>query len=59
MDVVGGVHVVDGGEAKIVSGIDDHRRFVVCAHVVARATARPVCDTLEAAMLAMGCRRRS
>ena len=50
MDIVGGVRLVDGSEAKIVSGIDDHSRFVVSAYVVARATARPVCDALEAAM---------
>jgi transposase InsO family protein len=54
MDVVGGVGLVDGSEAKIVSGIDDHSRFVVCACVVARATARPVCDALEAAMAIHG-----
>ena len=54
MDIVGGVGLVDGGEAKIVSGIDDHSRFAVCARVVARATARPVCDALEAAMAAHG-----
>ena len=50
MDIVGGVRLGDGSEAKIVSGIDDHSRFVVSAHVVARATARPVCDALEAAI---------
>jgi transposase InsO family protein len=54
MDIVGGVRLVDGGEAKIVSGIDDHSRFVVCACVVVRATARPVCDALETAMLRHG-----
>jgi hypothetical protein len=54
MDVVGGVRLVDGSEAKIVSGIDDHSRFVVCAQVVVRATARPVCDALEAAMARHG-----
>ncbi len=54
MDVVGGVRLVDGSEAKIVSGIDDHSRFVVSAWVVARATARPVCDALEAAMAVHG-----
>jgi transposase InsO family protein len=54
MDVVGGVRLVDGGEAKIVSGIDDHSRFVVSARVVARATARPVCDALEWAMATHG-----
>jgi transposase InsO family protein len=59
MDIVGGVRIVDpdtGGvtEAKIVSGIDDHSRFAVCATVVARATARPVCDALEAALARHG-----
>jgi transposase InsO family protein len=50
MDIVGGVRLVDGSEAKIVSGIDDHSRFVICARVVARATAKPVCDALAWAM---------
>jgi len=50
MDVVGGVRLVDGSEAKIVTGIDDHSRFCVSAHVVARATARPTCDALALAM---------
>jgi transposase InsO family protein len=50
MDIVGGVRIVDGSEAKIVSGIDDHSRFVVSARVVVRATARPVCDALMYAM---------
>jgi transposase InsO family protein len=54
MDIVGGVRLVDGSEAKIVSGIDDHSRFVVSACVVARATARPVCDALEAALAVHG-----
>ena len=50
MDVMGGVHLADGSEVKVVTGIDDHSRFVVCAHVVARATAGPVCDALAAAL---------
>ena len=50
MDIVGGVRLADGSEAKIVSGIDDHSRFVISAAVVARATAQPVCDALEAAI---------
>jgi transposase InsO family protein len=54
MDIVGGVRIVDGSEAKIVSGIDDHSRFVVSARVVTRATARPVCDALTYAMQAHG-----
>jgi transposase InsO family protein len=50
MDIVGGVRLADGSEAKIVSGIDDHSRFCVSACVVARATARPTCDALALAM---------
>ena len=37
-----------------MSGIDDHSRFVVSARVVARATARPVCDALTHAMQTHG-----
>ena len=36
MDIVGGVRLADGSEAKIVSGIDDHSRFCVIAEVVGR-----------------------
>jgi hypothetical protein len=28
MDVMGGVYLVDGTELKVVTGIDDHSRFV-------------------------------
>jgi hypothetical protein len=54
MDIVGGVRLQDGSEAKIVSGIDDHSRFCVSALVVARATARPTCDALALAMRRYG-----
>lgn len=54
MDIVGGVRLVDGSEAKIVSGIDDHSRFCVSAYVVTRATARPTCDALALAMRRYG-----
>ena len=50
MDIVGGVRLADGSEAKIVSGVDDHSRFCISALVVARATARPTCDALALAM---------
>jgi transposase InsO family protein len=50
MDVMGRVHLCDGRELKLVSGIDDHSRFVVCAKLVARATARPVCAALVEAL---------
>ena len=54
MDVMGGVFLVDGSELKVVTGIDDHSRFCVSAMVVRRATARPVCDALAAAMSTHG-----
>ena len=50
MDVVGRVHLADGTEVKVVTGVDDHSRYCVCARVVARATARPVCDALRFAL---------
>jgi transposase InsO family protein len=54
MDIVGGLRLTDGSQAKIVSGIDDHSRFVVCAHIVVRATALPVCEALEEALACHG-----
>src|SRR5215472_5463763 len=54
MDVVGGVHLSDGAEVKVITGIDDNSRFVVCATVVARATARPVCEALLGALARHG-----
>jgi hypothetical protein len=54
MDIVGGVSLVDGSEAKVVTGLDDHSRFCVSAHVVARATARPTCEALGLAMRRYG-----
>ena len=58
MDIVGGVRLVDGWKASIVSGVDDHSRFVISAQVVERATARPVCDALAKAMRTYRCARR-
>lgn len=46
MDVTLGVHLADGTQASVVTGIDDNSRFCVSAKVVARATAKPVCDAL-------------
>jgi transposase InsO family protein len=50
MDVVGGFHLCDGVELKAVSGIDDNSRFAVSAKLAPRATAKPVCDALLAAL---------
>jgi transposase InsO family protein len=54
MDVMGGVRLTGGRELKIVTGIDDHSRYCVCAQLTPRATARPVCDALTAAMARWG-----
>jgi transposase InsO family protein len=43
MDVVGGLLLRDGRTCKILTGLDDHSRFVVCAGVMVRATSRAVC----------------
>jgi transposase len=40
MDIVGGLLLADGAECKVVTGIDDHSRFVVIAKVVRRPTGR-------------------
>jgi hypothetical protein len=54
MDVVGGFVLADGTKAKVLTGIDDHSRFVVCAHVMVRESSRNVCDGLAEAMRAYG-----
>ena len=54
MDVMGGVRLAGGGELKIITGIDDHSRFCVCAQLTPRATARPVCEAFLAAMRRYG-----
>jgi transposase InsO family protein len=54
MDVMGRVHLGSGQEVKVVTGIDDHSRFIVCAKVVAAATARPVCQALAGALAQYG-----
>jgi transposase len=43
MDIVGGVLLEDGTECKVLTGVDDHSRYCVCAGIMVRATARPVC----------------
>jgi len=54
MDVMGRVHLAGGTELKVVTGIDDHARFIVSAKLVARATARPVCQALSEALARHG-----
>jgi transposase InsO family protein len=54
IDIMGGVFLVDGRECKLVTGIDDHARFVVMATVVSEPGARAVCAAFTAAMTAYG-----
>ncbi|MFJ7949781.1 IS481 family transposase [Streptomyces sp. NPDC096354] len=54
MDIVGGILLADGSECKMVTGIDDHSRFMVIAKVVQRATARAVCSAFGEALVRFG-----
>jgi transposase InsO family protein len=54
LDIVGGVRLADGSEAKLVSGLDDHSRFCVIAALVPRATGRAVCAAFAAALARYG-----
>ncbi|MFE0513492.1 IS481 family transposase [Streptomyces sp. NPDC058964] len=54
MDIVGGLLLTDGSECKMVTGIDDHSRFMVIAKVVERATARAVCLAFGEALMRFG-----
>lgn len=50
MDIVGGVLLEDGTECKVLTGVDDHSRYCVCAGIMVKATARPVCGFLAQAL---------
>ncbi|MER6590889.1 IS481 family transposase [Micromonospora purpureochromogenes] len=54
MDIVGGVMLANGREAKVVTGVDDHSRFCVIAAVVPRATGRAVCLAFAEALQRFG-----
>ena len=54
MDIVGGMFLADGTEAKVVTGVDDHSRYCVIASVVARATGRAVCLAFASALRQFG-----
>jgi transposase InsO family protein len=54
MDIVGGIFLPDGSEAKVVTGVDDHSRFCVIGSVVPRATGRAVCLAFASALLEFG-----
>ena len=54
LDLAGGIYLADGRECKLLSGIDDHSRYVVCAAVLAVPSARAVADAFTAAMRPYG-----
>jgi hypothetical protein len=50
LDLVGGIYLADGRECKMLTGIDDHSRYVVVAAVLAVPNGRAVCEAFAAAM---------
>jgi transposase InsO family protein len=54
LDIVGGVPLADGRSAKLVTGIDDHSRFIVISAVVMVPSGRAVCEAFAAAMRRYG-----
>jgi transposase InsO family protein len=54
MDVVGGFVLAGGAKVKVLTGVDDHSRFCVCAHVMVRESSRNVCDGLAGALRRWG-----
>ncbi len=54
MDVVGGFVLADNRRAKAFTGVDDHSRFCVSAHLVLRETSQRVCEGLAGALRAYG-----
>jgi transposase InsO family protein len=54
MDIVGGIFLADGTEAKVVTGVDDHSRYCVIAAVTRRATGRAVCLAFAEALHRFG-----
>ena len=54
MDVVGGFVLADGTRAKVLSGVDDHSRFCVSAHLMTRESTQKVCDGLAQALRVYG-----
>jgi transposase InsO family protein len=54
LDIVGGMFLADGTEAKVVTGVDDHSRYCGIASVVARATGRAVCLAFASALRESG-----
>ncbi|MGN2638759.1 integrase core domain-containing protein [Nocardia takedensis] len=54
LDIVGGIPLADGRQCKLLTGIDDHSRFVVLATVLVTPSAREVAAAFAAAMRRYG-----
>jgi hypothetical protein len=54
MDLMGGVFPAGGRKCKLVTGVDDHSRFIVIAKVVATPSGRAVCTAFAEAMTTYG-----
>ncbi|MEU1276351.1 IS481 family transposase [Streptomyces sp. NPDC005799] len=54
LDLVGGIYLADGRECKMLTGIDDHSRFLVVSAVLAVPSGRAVCEAFTAAMRTHG-----
>ncbi|WP_327584615.1 integrase core domain-containing protein [Nonomuraea sp. NBC_00507] len=54
LDLVGGIYLADGRECKMLTGIDDHSRFVVIATVLAVPSGRAVAEAFVEAMRTYG-----
>jgi hypothetical protein len=49
LDLFGGIYLADGRDSKMLTGIDDHSRFVA-ATVLERPSGTAVCEAFIAAM---------
>jgi transposase InsO family protein len=54
MDTVGGFVLADGRRAKALTGIDDHSRFCVSAHLMLRESSQRICEGLALALRIYG-----
>ncbi|MEU5426867.1 IS481 family transposase [Streptomyces olivoreticuli] len=54
LDLVGGIYLADGRECKMLTGIDDHSRFIVVAEVLVVPSGRAVADAFVRAMRTHG-----
>ena len=52
MDTVGGFVLADGTRAKALTGVGDHSRFCLSAHLMVRETSQRVCEGLAKALRA-------